>query len=156
MKLSSSNWIFSLHPWDIMNLVHKTKSPAEFSLFSQVCRQPCLLSLQPVLTKPVPFFANNLKGFGKNCKKQCCGSVFSNTGKNRINYSYRQKVQDWRQKFSVSDPDPHKEMPSGSGSAWTDDAEQMRIRIQDVKKPRKCTGSLGEYRTGRIKVRILL
>ena len=32
--------------------------------------------------------------------------------------------------------DPHREMPPGSGS-------------------RKCTGSLGEYRTGRIKVRII-
>ena len=44
--------------------------------------------------------------------------------------------------------DPHNEMPTGSGSAWTDGKE--------VKKPRKCIGSLGEYRTGRIKVRILL
>ena len=32
---------------------------------------------------------------------------------------------------------------------------QMQIRIQEVKKPKKCTGSLGKYRTGRIKVRIL-
>ena len=44
---------------------------------------------------------------------------------------------------SVADPDPD---PHG----------QMRIRIQEVKKPRKCTGSLGEYRSRRIKVRILL
>ena len=33
---------------------------------------------------------------------------------------------------------------------------QMRIRIQEVNKPRKNTGSLGEYRIGNIKVRILL
>ena len=32
---------------------------------------------------------------------------------------------------------------------------QLRIRIQEVKKPRKCTGSLGENRTVRIKVRFL-
>ena len=32
----------------------------------------------------------------------------------------------------------------------------IRIRIQEVKKPRKYTVSLGEYRTGNIKVRILL
>ena len=53
----------------------------------------------------------------------------------------------------------------GSGSAWIrikiclldpDPHGQMRIRIQEVKKPRKYTGSLGEYRTGKIKVRILL
>ena len=31
----------------------------------------------------------------------------------------------------------------------------MRIRIQEVKKPRKCTSSWGEFRTGRSKVRIL-
>ena len=31
----------------------------------------------------------------------------------------------------------------------------FRIRIQEVKKPRKCKGSLSEYRTGNIKVRIL-
>ena len=44
--------------------------------------------------------------------------------------------------------EPHKEMPSGSGSAWTDADPK-------VKKPRKCTGSLGESGTGRIKVKIL-
>ena len=38
----------------------------------------------------------------------------------------------------------------------TDPHGQMRIRIQEVKKPRKCTGSLGLYRTGNIEVRILL
>ena len=52
---------------------------------------------------------------------------------------------------SVSDPDPHKEMPPGSGSPWTDADPDP-----GGKKPRKYTGSLGEYRTGRIKVRILL
>ena len=31
-----------------------------------------------------------------------------------------------------------------------------RIRIREVKKPRKCTSSIGEYRTGRSKVTILL
>ena len=43
--------------------------------------------------------------------------------------------------------DPHKEMPQG----------RMRIRIwiQEVKKPRKCTFSLGENRTVRRKVRFL-
>ena len=45
---------------------------------------------------------------------------------------------------SVADPDLH-------GSAWTDaDLDP------GGKKPRKCTGSLGEYRNGRSKVRILL
>ena len=43
---------------------------------------------------------------------------------------------------SVSDPDPHKEMPPGSESAWTDADPDP-----EVKKPRKCTGSLGENRT---------
>ena len=43
--------------------------------------------------------------------------------------------------------DPYKEIPHGHG--------QIRIRIQKVKKPRKCTGSLSEYRTGRIQIRIL-
>ena len=33
---------------------------------------------------------------------------------------------------------------------------QMQIRIEKVQKPRKCTGSYGQYRTGRSKVRILL
>ena len=47
--------------------------------------------------------------------------------------------------------DPHKEMPPGSRSAWTDADPDP-----GDKKPRKCTGSLGEYRTGRIKVRIIL
>ena len=55
-------------------------------------------------------------------------------------------------------------MRFGSGSARIrikkclldpDPYEQMRIRIQELKKPRKCTGSLGEHRTGRIKVRML-
>ena len=46
--------------------------------------------------------------------------------------------------------DPHKEMPPGSGSAWTDADPDP-----GGKKPRKCTGSLGEYRTGRTKVKIL-
>ena len=46
---------------------------------------------------------------------------------------------------------PHKEMPPGSGSAWTDVDPDS-----GGKKPRKCTGSLGEYRTGRIDVRVLL
>ena len=32
----------------------------------------------------------------------------------------------------------------------------MSMRIQEEKKPSKCTDSLGEYRTGRIKVWILL
>ena len=41
--------------------------------------------------------------------------------------------------------DPHKDMPPGS--AWTD---------AEVKKPRKYIGPLGEYKTGNIKVRILL
>ena len=45
----------------------------------------------------------------------------------------------------------HKEMPSGSGSAWTDADPDP-----GGKKPRKCTGSLGEYRTGKINERILL
>ena len=48
-------------------------------------------------------------------------------------------------KSSVSDPDPHKDMPP-----------VPRIRIQEVKKPRKCSDSLGQYRTGNIKARILL
>ena len=58
--------------------------------------------------------------------------------------------------------DPHLKSPpgSGSGSAWTDaDPDlhgQVRIRIQEVKKPRKCTSSWGEYITGRSKVGILL
>ena len=34
--------------------------------------------------------------------------------------------------------------------------KSSRIRIKDVKKPRKCTSSLGDYRTGKSKVRILL
>ena len=53
--------------------------------------------------------------------------------------------------------DPLKEMPLGSGSAWTDADPhgQMRIRIKEVKKPRKCTGSFGENRTVRTKVRFL-
>ena len=46
-----------------------------------------------------------------------------------------------RIKKCLLDPDPH---------------GQMRIRIQEVKKPRKCTGSLGKNRTVRIKVRFLL
>ena len=39
--------------------------------------------------------------------------------------------------------DPHKDMPPGSGSAWTDPDS-------GGKKPRKLTGSLVEYRTGNI------
>ena len=39
------------------------------------------------------------------------------------------------------------------GSAFL---KSSQIRIQEVKKPRKCTGSWGEYRTGRSNVRILL
>ena len=52
-------------------------------------------------------------------------------------------------KANVSDPEQQKDMPpgSGSGSAWTDNRG---------KKPRKYTGSLGKYRNGNIKVRILL
>ena len=46
--------------------------------------------------------------------------------------------------------DPLKEMPPGSGSAWTDADPDP-----GGKKPRKCTGSLGENRTVRIKVRFL-
>ena len=42
----------------------------------------------------------------------------------------------------------------GSGSAKRS-TSWIRIRIQEVKKPRKWTSSWGEYRTGRIKVRIL-
>ena len=46
-----------------------------------------------------------------------------------------------RKKISLQDPDPY---------------GQLRIRIEEVKKPRKYTGSVDEYRTGNIKVRILL
>ena len=38
------------------------------------------------------------------------------------------------------DPDPH---------------GQMRIQVQEIKKPSKCTGSLGKNSTVRIKVRFL-
>ena len=48
-----------------------------------------------------------------------------------------------RIKICLLDPDPD---PHG----------QMRIRIPEVNKPRKYTVSLGEYRNGNIKVRILL
>ena len=40
-----------------------------------------------------------------------------------------------------------------SGSAWIHIKICLRIRIQEVKKPRKCSGSVGEYRTGYIKAR---
>ena len=46
-------------------------------------------------------------------------------------------------------------MPPGSGSAWTD-ADPDTDPGGTSKKPRKCSGSLGEYRTGNIKARILL
>ena len=50
--------------------------------------------------------------------------------------------QCWGSGFSVTDPDPHKDMPPGSGTAWTDaDPDSGGI------KPRKYTGSFGEYRT---------
>ena len=88
-------------------------------------------------------------------------------------------MNNFRGQCSVSDPDPHKEIPPGSdsGSAWTDAdpggkklqllssvvdphgsafKKASRIRIQEVKMPRKFTGSLGKCRTGRIKVRLLL
>ena len=51
---------------------------------------------------------------------------------------------------SVSDPYPHKQMPPGS--AWTDsdpDPGGKYLSLENV-------SSLGEYRTGRLKVRILL
>ena len=48
---------------------------------------------------------------------------------------------------SVADTDPHKKVPP-------DPHGQMRIR--EVKKPRKYTSLLGEYKTGRSKVTILL
>ena len=53
--------------------------------------------------------------------------------------------------------DPHKDMPPVLDPD-TDLHGQMRIqiRIQEVKNPRKCSGSLAEYRTGNIKSRILL
>ena len=51
--------------------------------------------------------------------------------------------------ISVADPDPRLKRPLGSGSAWRD-------ADPEVKKPSKCTGSLGEFKTGRSKVRILL
>ena len=47
---------------------------------------------------------------------------------------------------SVSDP--HKDMPPGS--AWTD------ADPDPGSKSRKCSGSLGEYRTKNTKARILL
>ena len=52
-------------------------------------------------------------------------------------------------KKSVSDPDLQKD-PEPHG--------EMRIQIQELNKPRKYTGSLGEYRTstGNIKVRVHL
>ena len=56
-------------------------------------------------------------------KNQCFGS-----GSARI-----------RIKKCLLDPDPHGHM-------------RIRIRIQEVKKPAQCTDSLGENRTGRIKV----
>ena len=43
-------------------------------------------------------------------------------------------------------------MPPGSGSAWTD-ADPDTDPGGTSKKPRKCSGSLGEYRTGNIKAR---
>ena len=46
-----------------------------------------------------------------------------------------------RIKISLQDPDPY---------------GQLRIRIEEVKKPRNYTGSVDEYRTGNIKVSILL
>ena len=45
-----------------------------------------------------------------------------------------------RIKKALQDPDPD---------------EHMRIRIREVKKPRKCTSSLGECRNGRSKEMIL-
>ena len=54
---------------------------------------------------------------------------------------------------------------SWSGSAWIhikkclqdpDPHGQMRIRIQEAKKPTKCTVSLGEHRIGKIKVSIII
>ena len=50
---------------------------------------------------------------------------------------------------SVADTDPNKKVPP-------DPHGQMRIRIREVKKPRKYTSLLGEYKTGRSKVTILL
>ena len=43
--------------------------------------------------------------------------------------------------------DLHLKRPPGSGSEWTE-ANPDPDPPGTVKKPRKCTGSLGEYRTG--------
>ena len=58
---------------------------------------------------------------------------------------------------SRAEPDHFKQC-FGSGSAWI----RITICLLDTdpdpggKKPRKCSGSSGEYRTGNIKARILL
>ena len=67
---------------------------------------------------------------------------------NKVDERYQPRFNRNNILSSVADPDPH-------GSAFKK-SFRIRIRIQEVKKPRKCTGSWGEYRTGRSKVRILL
>ena len=63
----------------------------------------------------------------------------------KLNFKYGTQIKGkWLQLISVLDPDgdPHKKClldPDPHG--------QMRIRIQEVKKHRKCTDSLGEYIT---------
>ena len=57
-----------------------------------------------------------------------------------------------KENSSVSDPDPYKDMPPGSGfgSTWTD------AKPDQDPGGKKASGSLGEHRTGNIKARILL
>ena len=54
------------------------------------------------------------------------------------------------------DPDPHGSKLKGLPNPDPHGQMRIRIQIQEVKMPRKCTGSLSEFRTGRSKVRILL
>ena len=84
------------------------------------------LSKNFILHKRSGHFHGMFTSLRKNCLGQCFGSRSA-----RI-----------RIKICLLDSDPHRQM-------------RIWIRIQEVKKPRKYTGSLGEYRTGNIKVGIL-
>ena len=70
-----------------------------------------------------------------------CGSPTRHYCVPGLNQCFRSESAWIRIKICLLDPDSH---------------GQMRIQIQEVKKPRKCSPSLGEYRTGDIKARILL
>ena len=77
------------------------------------------------------------------------GSVWRNTNPDPGHMVNVQKAAMAKEVIRIR-MDPHLKRPPRSESAWADHW------IQEVKKPGKCTGSSGEYRTGRSKVRILL